>query len=149
MKESSKYEIISVCESVITACFKAYVHWQSMCDTLRRRRPVQHRKASLWVRLGPSGHFFTLGSLSSSGWPPDPRTEPVLASLQSVPDKEAVHGADSSLDSPPSLCSCPLHHKLGYNSQPSHSCSHQYLSLTQTEFSPLMHNFRRNNVIYF
>ncbi|KAI9533782.1 hypothetical protein NQZ68_019864 [Dissostichus eleginoides] len=64
------------------------------------------RERPLCVSTGQIGHFCTLGSPSSPGLPPGPRTRPGLASLKFIPDKETLHWADSSMDPrslPPSL----------------------------------------------
>ena len=52
---------------------------------------------TLCVRMGLIGYFCTLGFPTNPGQGPDARIRPGLTSLSSIPDKETLHCADSSL----------------------------------------------------
>lgn len=85
--------LVHVCVSL------SFVVWCPQCES-RAIADLWSTERPLCVSMRPIGHFCTLGSPSSPGRPPDPRTRAGLASLQSIPDKEPLHSADSSLNSP-------------------------------------------------
>lgn len=64
----------------VYVCEPPFVVWRPQCES-RAATDLWSRERPLCVSMGPIGHFCTLGSPSSPGRPPDPRSRPGLASL--------------------------------------------------------------------